>query len=115
MTEPQAKLERLRQAARDLENELHEMQDAETEALDDQARVVLYDALRDIQLVLESRQAEPQSPLTAPAAAENGATTPDSESLMEQLKKSAREFEGSHPTLTGILQRLVDGLGQMGI
>mgnify|MGYP003350251150 CR=1 FL=1 len=28
---------------------------------------------------------------------------------------AAHEFEGSHPTLTGLLTRLIDGLGQMGI
>jgi len=35
--------------------------------------------------------------------------------LMDHLRAATQQFEESHPTLTGILSRLVDGLGQMGI
>ena len=31
------------------------------------------------------------------------------------LKPAVEKFEGSHPTLTGTLMRLIDGLGEMGI
>jgi hypothetical protein len=39
----------------------------------------------------------------------------EANSVMERLRQAAHEFEGSHPTITGIISRLIDGLGQMGI
>jgi hypothetical protein len=35
--------------------------------------------------------------------------------LLDRLHAAAQEFEESHPTVTGILSRLIDGMGQMGI
>ena len=37
------------------------------------------------------------------------------QSVMDRLHAAAQEFEETHPTVTGILSRLIDGLGQMGI
>jgi len=38
-----------------------------------------------------------------------------SQSLVDRLQAASQEFEDSHPTVTAILSRLIDGLGQMGI
>lgn len=38
-----------------------------------------------------------------------------SKSMIESLTHSVEQFEVSHPTLTSVLGRLIDMLGQMGI
>ena len=60
--------------------------------------------------VLEETVAEIQSAL---APDEPGELEP--ESLVDRLGATTQQFEESHPTLTGIISRLIDGLGQMGI
>lgn len=45
-------------------------------------------------------------------------TAPDADeesSLIERLSETARHFEEEHPTLSAVVGRMVDGLGQMGI
>jgi hypothetical protein len=37
------------------------------------------------------------------------------EAIVERLTEATYEFSASHPTLSGIVRRLVDALGQMGI
>lgn len=64
----------------------------------------------DTRKVLEDTVQEIQSAL---APDEPGELQP--QSLTERLGATAQEFEESHPTLTGIISRLIDGLGQMGI
>ena len=87
-------VEKLRATVLELEQELRSLP-----TVDDEARQVLQDAMRQIRTALhEEEQAEQQR-----------------QTLRDQLQAAATEFEGSHPTLTGLLSRLVDGLGQMGI
>jgi signal transduction histidine kinase len=86
--------DKLKAAVADLEAELGAI-----DTLDDPTRAVLQEALADIQAVLETPR---------PASYE-------SRSLSDRLQRAVHEFEGSHPTLTGILSRLIDGLAQMGI
>ncbi len=87
-------VEKLRATVLELEQELRSLP-----TVDDEARQVLQDAMRQIRTALhEEEQAEQQR-----------------QTLRDQLQTAATEFEGSHPTLTGLLSRLVDGLGQMGI
>jgi predicted transcriptional regulator len=43
------------------------------------------------------------------------ATAADHESLLEQLSKTARDFEESHPAIARLVGSIVDTLGQMGI
>ena len=64
----------------------------------------------DTRKVLEDTVQEIQSAL---APDEPGELQP--QSLTDRLGATAQEFEESHPTLTGIISRLIDGLGQMGI
>ncbi len=91
MTEP---IDKLRATVAELE---HELQSVET--LDAEARAALEQAVADI--------------LVALGKAAPGQRAP--QSLVDRLHAAAQEFEGSHPTVTGILSRLIDGLGQMGI
>jgi len=87
-------IEKLRATVLELEQELRTLQ-----TVDDEARQVLEEAMREIRATLhDEEQAELQR-----------------QTLRDQLQTAAHEFEGSHPTLTGILSRLIDGLGQMGI
>jgi signal transduction histidine kinase len=86
--------EKLKAAVAELESELRSV-----EALDEPTRAVLQEAVAEIQAALET---------PAPANFESG-------SLSDRLRRAVHDFEGSHPTLTGILSRLIDGLAQMGI
>jgi hypothetical protein len=88
------KLEKLKATVTELEEELYSL-----EELDDDSRAVLREAVREIQAAL--REEEPGDL--------------KSQSLTDRLTDVTHEFEGSHPTLTGIISRLIDGLGQMGI
>jgi signal transduction histidine kinase len=88
------KLERLKATVTELEEELHALKE-----LDDDSRAVLREAVQEIQAALHEEE---------PGNLE-------SQSLTDRLTDATREFEGSHPTLTGIITRLIDGLGQMGI
>ncbi len=101
-------IEKLRAVVRELEDELHALED-----VDQQAREVLQEALQEIQVVLRRQQSD--SLEATELDQEQIGEQPDSESVMDQLRESAYEFEGSHPTFSGVLMRLVDGLGQMGI
>jgi len=92
-----------------LENELRALQ-----AVDEQSSEVLQEALREIQSVLHFRQlGEASGPMAEEP--DGDAESGESDTVMDRLRHAAHEFEGSHPTLTGLLSRLIDGLGQMGI
>jgi hypothetical protein len=102
-------IEKLKAIIRELETELHGLP-----AVDEQAAELLQDAIREIQSVLYLRQHE-RSPDGDPDLPAGDSEAESADSLTDRLNQAAREFEGSHPTLTGILSRLIDGLGQMGI
>jgi hypothetical protein len=87
-------VEKIRAAVTELERQL-----GSTATLDGESRRVLEQALLDIQSAL---QETPQ-------------TDAERQSLLARLNTAVEKFEGSHPTLTGTLMRLVDGLGEMGI
>ncbi len=91
MTEQIAKL---KSTVAELEDELRSIDpgDAETRAL-------LEQAVLDILAALHTAAPGEQTP----------------QSLLDRLHAAAQEFEESHPTVAGILSRLIDGLGQMGI
>jgi signal transduction histidine kinase len=69
------------------------------DTVDDHTRRLLTEAMDEIRAALH---AEESSEL-------------ESASLADRLGQVAQAFEESHPTLAGILSRLLDGLGQMGI
>lgn len=87
-------LEKLKATITELEEELHSLDE-----LDDDSREVLQAAVQEIQTTLEAK----------------GPGDLESQSLTNRLNEVTRGFEGSHPTLSGIVNRLIDGLGQMGI
>ena len=87
-------VEKLRATVTELEQELRLLP-----AVDDESRALLQEAMREIRAVLRQEQPSELPP----------------DSVTDRLRVAASEFEGSHPTLTAILSRIIDGLGQMGI
>ena len=86
--------EKLQAALRELEAELHSL-----EEVDEETRRLLEEAAEEIDAALDEEQ-----PDEAPSSG-----------LLDRLRKAAVSFEASHPTMAGILNRIVDGLGQLGI
>ncbi len=87
-------IEKLRATVAELEQELQALP-----TVDAETRSMLEDTVRQIRVALDdSRRGEGQRP-----------------SMIAGLKKSVEKFEGTHPALTGIVSRLIDGLAQMGI
>jgi hemerythrin-like domain-containing protein len=86
--------EQLRRTVRELEDELHRL-----DSVDESAREVLREALREIVAALRA----------------DGAPDLERETMTDRLNQAAGVFEGQHPTISGIIRRVVDGLGQMGI
>jgi hypothetical protein len=87
-------LEKLRSTLGELKEELHSLG-----TIDDQTRQSLEDVVQDIHSSLHSSEG----------------TDIENHSLIERLKEAAQGFEESHPTLSGIVARMIDGLGQIGI
>lgn len=71
----------------------------ETSDVDDETRQLLTSVTDDIHRLLEKD--EPVSP--------------EDDSLSEQVTDMMRRFEANHPIIGGLLQRLSDGLANMGI
>jgi len=87
-------IEKLQDAVSELERQLRGSQ-----TLDEGSRQALQQAVQDIRAALDAEQQ----------------TEIQRQSLVERLRVAVEKFEGSHPTLTGTLMRLIDGLGEMGI
>ncbi|HUE16177.1 MAG TPA: DUF4404 family protein [Planctomycetaceae bacterium] len=87
-------LEKLRAAIIELERQL-----GASGTLDDESREALQESLRQVRSALQEDQQ----------------TDAERQSLIKRLRVAVEKFEGSHPTLTGTLMRLIDGLGEMGI
>lgn len=86
--------DKLRAMVAELEQELRTLA-----PVDDETRRLLQEAMQEIRTALHEEDQTEFPPQT----------------LLDRLQHAAQAFEGSHPTLTGILSRLIDGLGQMGI
>ena len=86
-------IDKLKSTVAELEDELRVI-----DRVDGETRAVLEQAVLDILAALQAAPGE-----RAP------------QSLLDHLQSAAHEFEESHPTVTGILSRLIDGLGRMGI
>lgn len=89
-----ARLEKLRAALTELEQELSGL-----DALDAPTRAMLEEARHEIETALSKQD---------PAQIEHV-------SLVDRLETAAETFQVSHPTLAGVVQRMIDALGQMGI
>ena len=87
------RLDKLRATLAELEAELRGL-----DSIDDATRDVLAGAAAEIAATLR-----------------RGKRTPATKQAESSLKDQLAEFEASHPQLAGILTRLIDGLGQLGI
>ena len=87
-------IDKLRATISELERELRGIK-----SLDNESRRMLEQAVQDIRDTLQERE--------QPAA--------DRQSLVERLQEAVERFESTHPSLTAVLGRLIDGLAQMGI
>jgi chromosome segregation ATPase len=85
--------EKLRATLAELEAELEGL-----DSLDDQTREELADAAAEIASTLR-----------------RGKRSEATKSVEDSLQNRLVEFEASHPQLAGIVTRLIDGLGQLGI
>jgi chromosome segregation ATPase len=86
--------EKLRVTISELEQELRRLK-----SLDNESRRVLDEAVREIRAALD----------------EEDQSETDRQSLVERLQEAIGRFESTHPSLTAVLGRLIDGLAQMGI
>lgn len=87
------RLDKLRAVLSELESELSQL-----DSIDEATREALAEAAGEIaQILRRGKSAEHAQPVVA--------------SLQDRLT----EFEASHPQLAGIVTRLIDGLGQLGI
>ncbi len=85
-------IDKLHQTVKELEQELDGI-----ESFDDETRQMLQEAVSEIQTVLKKQ----------------GHLEPDS--VIERLRVAEQQFQASHPTLSGIVARMIDALGQLGI
>ena len=88
------RIEKLKGIVKELETELDSL-----ESVDAQSRNLLEEALEDLRAALSK---------TDPASLE-------SESLVERLQTAEQEFQVSHPTISGLVLRMINALGQLGI
>src|SRR5262245_137089 len=91
--------EKLKQTLAELHAELRSAR-----AVDPATRKMLQDALGDIQSALAAAESSPSD--TGPAPPRG---------MAERLQVSAAKFEATHPTLAGLIERLVDLMGAAGI
>jgi hypothetical protein len=91
-------LEKLRATVAELEAELEQ-----ADALDPESRARLEQVAKDISAAL--RRSDPTQ----------GLKLERPHTLGEQLTDSVESFRAQYPTLAGVVQRLTDGLAQLGI
>ena len=72
----------------------------ETDSVDDEARRLLVEVMRDIRAVLDRSDGEPAS---------------SNPSLADRLAEATQRFEESHPTLAAMVGRVADTLSNLGI
>lgn len=89
------RLDKLREMLSDLDKELDSL-----ESLDEPTRTVLEEAKRDIEEALEKHDSPSQW---------------EPQSIVDRLNDATEQFEVTHPTLTGIIQRMINALSQLGI
>ncbi|MBX9788272.1 MAG: DUF4404 family protein [Pirellulales bacterium] len=74
--------------------------------VDPETRRLLGETLAEIHQTLDRRAQEPTAA---------GARAKDSSSVVGRLSTAAEEFEGTHPTLAGLVGSVIDALSRMGI
>lgn len=88
------KHEKLKTIVRDLEGQLRSLEP------DEEAKGMLREVLEEIRGVLQDAESTTES---------------QQQSWQDRLNDAAYEFEGADPNIAGVIRRLMDGLGQMGI
>jgi hypothetical protein len=88
------RLEKLKTTVRELEAELHSI-----DSLDAEAQRLLEEAVSEMQTAIQRSDPHHLEP----------------ESLSDNLRQAAERFESTHPTLFGVVSRMIDALAQMGI
>ncbi len=89
------RMERLKSLVRELQNEL-----ASIDTQDAESQQALTVTLRELQQALQNRGGEPGL---------------SSDSFVERLRGAEEDFQLSHPTISGLVVRMIDALGQLGI
>ncbi len=89
------RVERLKSLVRELETEL-----AAIDTSDAESRQALAETLRKLRQALQNCGGEQSLP---------------SDSFVEQLRGAEEDFQMSHPTISGLVVRMIDALGQLGI
>ncbi len=89
------RIEKLKAIVQELETEL-----ASLDTSDAEAREVLQDAIHDLHAALG------QADQTAIDSAD---------SLIERFRSAEESFQVTHPTLSGLVLRMINALGQLGI
>ncbi len=88
------RLEKLRTTLHELEAELESL-----DSLDTESRALLEEAAAEIHAALREKDPQQLEPT----------------SLTDRLRTAVQDFEADHPTLAGVVNRIADALGQMGI
>lgn len=111
------KLQGLKETLHELEAEL-----AERDNLDDRTRRMLEEAAEEIENALaelpdgtDEDVRDPEREGGEAGTEEAEFSVSESDSARARLEKAIGQFETSHPTLYGLMNRLMDALGQMGI
>ncbi len=88
------RIEKLREIVTELETELQSL-----DSVDTQSRTILEEAIEELRTALGKTDS-------------SSFTT---ESLMERLHIAEGDFQVSHPTISGLVLRMINALGQLGI
>ena len=88
------RVEKLKSLVKELEAELETL-----DAADARSQQPLADVLRDLRTALDKIDSEPIA----------------SETLAARFRAAEESFQVSHPTLSGLVLRMIDALGQLGI
>jgi len=87
-------LEKLHATLNELKQELQSL-----DTIDSETRQSLENVMQEIDSSLHQSNATEMEPHT----------------MVERLREATQGFENSHPTLFGIVSKIIDGLGQIGI
>ena len=88
------RIEKLKAIVKELEAELESL-----DTVDAQSQQVLEDALDDLRTALGKKDT----------------SSLQSESLVDRLRTAEEDFQVSHPTISGLVLRMINALGQLGI
>jgi hypothetical protein len=89
------RVDKLKSLVKELEAEL-----ATLDTVDAESQQALIETLRELRTALSSRV---------------GAESLSSDTVVERLRDAEENFQVSHPTISGLVVRMIDALGQLGI